>query len=168
MSSRASVARHPIHPMFVPFPIGLWVFSFVCDLIYLGSRLPFWKDAAFYTMVGGVIGALIAALPGLVDYGTIADGNVRRLGTTHLVLNLGLVVLYLVNLWIRAHSVREALTPVWLSVAGVVVLVISGWLGGEMVYVHGMSVGPKRTLTTIDVTPAAPRPTRAEDRRRPA
>ena len=167
MSSRASVARHPIHPMIVPFPIGLWVFSLVCDLIYHeGSHQPFWNDAAFYTMVGGVIGALVAGLPGLVDYLTIADRNVRRIGTMHLTLNLVVVALYLVNLWLRSRSVPDATTPVWLSAAGIVLLVISGWLGGELVYVHGMAVGPKRTATTIDVTSGGP--TRVEDVRRPA
>jgi uncharacterized membrane protein len=167
MSSRASVARHPIHPMLVVFPIGLWVFSLVCDAIFhYGAHNLFWKDAAFYTMVGGIIGALAAAVPGLVDYLTIADRQVRRIGTTHMGLNLIVVALYAVNLYLRGRSIPEATTPVWLSVAAIALLVVSGWLGGEMVYVHGMGVGPKRTATTIDVTPGAT--TRADDVRRPA
>jgi uncharacterized membrane protein len=168
MASRASVARHPIHPMLVVFPIGLWAFSLACDLIYhAGSHNPYWKDTAFYSMMGGVITALAAAVPGLVDYLTIVDRRVRRIGTTHLTLNLTIVGLYVVNLWIRSRSTPDATMPLALSVGSLVLLLISGWLGGEMVYVHGMAVGPERTATTIDVTPGA-RPTRADHVRRPA
>ena len=164
MATRASIARHPIHPMFVVFPIGLWVFAFVCDLFYhWGTFNPLWKDVAFYAMAGGFIGALVAAVPGLVDYGTIVDARVKRLGTTHLVLNLLVVAAYAVNLWIRRTAMPDAVGPVWLSLASLIVLVISGWLGGEMVYVHGVGVEPYRPSATIDVTKP-----RSEDIRRPA
>ena len=50
----ATIAKHPIHPMLVVFPIGLWIFSLVCDLVYLfGPANPLWRDMAFYTMAGG-------------------------------------------------------------------------------------------------------------------
>src|SRR6185295_15598947 len=65
----ASIKKHPLHPMLVPFPIALWIFSLVCDLIVvlvLGG--PVWKDVAFYTMAGGFVGALAAAAPGYLDY----------------------------------------------------------------------------------------------------
>ncbi len=69
MASPASVAKHPIHPMFVVFPIGLWIFSFIMDLIYyFGSGTEIWNIVALYTMIGGIIGALIAAVPGLIDF----------------------------------------------------------------------------------------------------
>jgi uncharacterized membrane protein len=169
MASRASIARHPIHPILVVFPIGLWVFALACDLIYhWGAHAPFWKDVSFYAMVGGLIGALAAAIPGFVDYLTIVDRKVRRLGTTHLVLNLTAVVLYAVNLWIRNRSLPEATMPVWLSAGSLVLLSISGWFGGEMVYVHGMGVEPQRAPASIDVTSGAPQPSRAADVRRPA
>ena len=54
--------------MLVPFPIGLWVFSLVCDLIFaFGATSPVWKTVALYSMAGGIIGALAAAVPGLID-----------------------------------------------------------------------------------------------------
>ncbi|WP_185245204.1 DUF2231 domain-containing protein [Citrifermentans bremense] len=63
MISKASVAKHPIHPMLVPLPIGLWIFSLVCDLIYEGSGDLLWHNMAHYSLAGGVIGGLLAALP---------------------------------------------------------------------------------------------------------
>ncbi len=167
MAGRASIARHPVHPMLVTFPIALWVAALVCDLIHLRSPHDvFWKAAAFYAMAGGLIGALAAAGPGLADYLTIADAKVRRIGTMHLVLNLLVVALYAANLWIRHGAPPDATNPVWLSAGSLVLLVISGWLGGEMVYVHGVAVDPQRTPASIDVTTGTPR--RAVDTRRPA
>ncbi len=64
MRSPASIAKHPIHPMLVVFPVGLWMFSLVCDLIALNvSTSAVWFTVAFYTMIGGLIGALAAAVP---------------------------------------------------------------------------------------------------------
>jgi uncharacterized membrane protein len=45
MASRASIGGHPIHPMIIPFPIALWVFSLVADLIYLWKGNPVWKES---------------------------------------------------------------------------------------------------------------------------
>src|SRR5687767_5627788 len=67
MRTPASIAGHPIHPMLVAIPIGLWVFSFVCDLFVLSGRTGAWPTVALYTMVGGIVGALLAAVPGFID-----------------------------------------------------------------------------------------------------
>jgi len=140
MASPASLGRHPIHPMLVPFPIGLWVFSFVADLIFAGGGAPIWNDLAFYTMAGGIIGALLAAIPGLVDFLSLTDTRARRIGAAHLALNLLIVALFAANLFWRTRSPAGVPGPVWLSAGAVVLLVISGWLGGEMVFVHGVGV----------------------------
>ena len=50
-------------------PIGLWVFSVVADLVFLfGWGAAVWKDVAFYTLNGGIVGALLAAVPGFIDF----------------------------------------------------------------------------------------------------
>ena len=62
MRTPAQVAKHPIHPMLVPIPIGLWIFSFVCDLTFvLGTGVSLWYTLSFWTMIGGLVGAVIAA-----------------------------------------------------------------------------------------------------------
>ena len=104
----ATIAKHPIHPMLVVFPIGLWIFSLVCDLVYLfGPANPLWRDMAFYTMAGGWIGALAAAVPGLIDYFSMSPGAAKRTATTHMTLNLVVVTLYAINLWIRWAAERS-------------------------------------------------------------
>ena len=68
MKDRVRVGNHPVHPMLIPLPIGLWIFSLVSDIIYLAGGNPAWATASWYTMAGGIIGAIVAAVPGFLDY----------------------------------------------------------------------------------------------------
>ena len=143
MSSPASIAKHPIHPMLIVFPVGLWIFSLISDVIYAMRWGPtVWRDVAFYTMAGGIGGALLSAIPGLIDLVSLTDSRVKRIGIWHMIINLLAVALFCVNLWLRMPNTTTsiAIEPIWLSVAGVILIAISGWLGGEMVHVHGVSV----------------------------
>lgn len=143
MRSPASVAKHPIHPMLVVFPIGLWIFSLACDLIGLSVGTPtVWVTVAFYTMVGGLLGALAAAVPGLIDllYYKGGASPVKKIALTHMTINLAVVVLYAVNIWLRISSQNNMTLTIVLSVIGVCMLAVSGWLGGQMVYVYGVGV----------------------------
>ena len=144
METRATVAEHPVHPMLIPFPIALWIFSLASDLIFLfGFGGPVWKDVALYTMIGGIIGGLVAAIPGYVDYRTLTDPVVVRVAQLHMVINVGLVLLFSVNAGLRLLNGSEAVLPVFLSMFGVAALGVSGWLGGELVYVQGVAVQPQ-------------------------
>jgi len=149
MASPASIARHPIHPMLIPFPIALWVFSLVADLIYLWRGNLAWRDwVAFYTLLGGIIGAAAAAVPGLVDWLSITDGEVKKIANWHARLNVIALLVFAASFYLRttggAALVSGSYTiPVLLSVLGVILITISGWLGGEMVFKHGVAVEPQ-------------------------
>ncbi len=146
MSSPASVARHPIHPMLVVFPIGLWTFSLVCDIIYVfGGREAIWNTVALYTALGGIIGAGLAAVPGLIDYFSIDDPEVRTIGTRHMLVNVSALAIFIVASIVRAKGI-SAVAPFVLSVAGIVLISIGGWLGGDLVYIRGMAVEPAEEL----------------------
>lgn len=143
MRTPASVGKHPIHPMLVVFPIGLWIFSLICDLIGLSVAAPaVWRTVAFYTMVGGLIGALAAAVPGVIDLLYYKGGAppVKKIALTHMTINLTVVVLYVVNIWLRTSSQESMKLPIILSVIGVGMITVSGWLGGQMVHVYGVGV----------------------------
>lgn len=146
METTASIRKHPIHPILVGFPIGLWVFSLVCDLIYLlrwgGTE---WVGVAYYTMGGGIVTALIAAIPGFIDLLSITEPRLKRIGITHMIINLGVVILYVINFILRhGGETPNNKTPLILSIIGVALLGISGWLGGELVHVYGVSVAGER------------------------
>lgn len=147
MRTPASISRHPIHPMLIVFPIGLWIFSLACDLIRLaGASGDAWNTVALYSMVGGLIGALCAAVPGLIDLLYYKGGTppVKKIALTHMTINLIVVALYAINIWLRtsALDIKDASmsTPVLLSIVGVALLFVSGWLGGQMVHVYGVGV----------------------------
>jgi uncharacterized membrane protein len=99
-----------------------------------------WILVAYYSMLGGTIGALVAAVPGFIDYLPLKKPAVRRIATQHLLINVSLVVLYTVNLWLRNRYGMSATLPFILNLVGAGFLGFSGWLGGEMVYVHGVAV----------------------------
>jgi len=158
MASPASIAKHPIHPILVTLPIGLWIFSLASDVIFLMQWGPsVWKDVALYTMGGGIIGALLAAVPGLVDLLSMSKGPVRRLGIWHMCINLIVVALFAVNFWLRTTATAQQPIPVWLSVIGVVLMFIAGWLGGEIVHVYGVTVEPHPVSGQPQVTTHEPR-----------
>jgi uncharacterized membrane protein len=160
MGSRASLLKHPIHPMLVPFPIALWIFSLISDAVYgLGWGGTLWNEMAFYTMAGGIVGALAAAVPGLIDYLSMSDQETSKIAKIHMIVNLIVVGIFIADLWLRTMFAPGAGLPVVLSVIGVALLGFSGWLGGELVYVHGVGVEssaessrshPRRTTSTTE------------------
>ncbi len=138
MKDKVRVGNHPVHPMLIPLPIGLWIFSLVSDIIYLAGGNPAWAVASWYTMAGGIIGAVVAALPGVLDYLAMAPSPTKTIATRHMLLNVIALVLYIINFFVRRGSVGAG--TFILSIIGVLLIVASGWLGGHMVYVHGMAV----------------------------
>ena len=145
MRTSANIAGHPIHPMLVTIPIGLWLFSFVCDLIFhFVSNAPEWNTVALYTMGGGIVGALMAAVPGLIDLVSL-PAEPRKTALWHMAINLTIVVIYIVNFWLRLGT-PAATGLVWLSLLTVLMLAVSGWLGGKMVFLLrvGVSTGEEK------------------------
>jgi uncharacterized membrane protein len=133
------VAGHPIHPMLVPIAIGLWIFSFVCDLFMLSGRAGAWPTVALYTMIGGIAGALLAAVPGFIDLLSLPEGP-KKTAIIHMSINLTVVALFAINAWMRLGNPASLRTPILMSAVALGLLVISGWLGGKMVYEYGVGV----------------------------
>ncbi|HEY0455919.1 MAG TPA: DUF2231 domain-containing protein [Verrucomicrobiae bacterium] len=141
MKTPTSFDGHPLHPILVSFPIGLLGFSIICDIIYMlhwGSSL--WADVALYTMAGGIIGAIIAAVPGLVDLNSIRDPRLKHIGVTHMTVNLVAVLSFIVNWLLRyTHSANYALCFI-LSLIGIGLISFGGWLGASLVHHFGVTV----------------------------
>jgi uncharacterized membrane protein len=140
MASPASVKKHPLHPMLVAIPIGLWVFALVCDIVAAAGGTGAWSTVALYSVAGGIVGAVIAAIPGVIDYFSIDEAAMRRIANFHLLVNIGSLVVFAINLWSRFELPSTSVVPLVLSVVGVTGIGIGGWLGAEMVYVKGMAV----------------------------
>ena len=133
----ARLAGRPIHPVVVGIPIGLCTFSVLADIIRLaGWGKPVWFDLAFYAIAAGIVGALLAAIAGLMDYVTAADARVRDIAFAHMIAALFVVAIFILTLWQRWNG-DHGLFPVALSTVGVMLLGVVGWLGGQMMFVHG-------------------------------
>ena len=167
MKTPASIARHPIHPMLITIPVGLWIFSFACDLVVYfaeGSEATvLWFMIGYWTMAGGLAGALLAAIPGLIDLLSLTDRRIRTLATKHMSINLVVVALYGVNLWMRSTEPPDFLADMGLSIIGITLLAASGWIGAELVHVHGVGVAGRPvagTLAGVDAGRSEPAVTR--------
>ena len=139
--------------MLIPFPIGLLVFSLVADLIYLWRGNPVWESyIAFYTLLGGIIGAAAAAIPGLIDWATLTDRSAVRVANWHARVNITGLVIFIISFYLRTSSGAKwiatmPMLPIILSVVGVIGLAIAGWLGGELVFRHGVAVDSGATAS---------------------
>ena len=145
MKSSAQIRGHPIHPMLVVFPVGLWITSLGFDIAYLATGNRFWYALSYWDMLAGVVGALVAAIPGFVDYFTLNLGpRARAVATTHMALNLAAVVLFVINLVLRAaFAAANAPTFYWVSAFSIIIVLgvaASGWLGGHLVYLEQVAV----------------------------
>jgi nitrite reductase/ring-hydroxylating ferredoxin subunit/uncharacterized membrane protein len=157
---------HPLHPFLVHFPIALFTLSLLLDLLLLAMPGMYGvAEGAWYSMLAGVCMAFFAAIPGVADYTSIRkDHPTKKIATTHMILNLIVVVLYAGNLAYRyKEAINDAPTtfPLLLSIGAFILLTISGHLGGKMVFDDGISVGrhrrrtdlPKRTIGAVKDAP---------------
>lgn len=143
MISKASIRSHPIHPILVAFPIGLWVTAFIFDLIGAVSREQEYFAVGFYMIAAGCIGAVAAAAPGLIDllFSIPPNSSARRRGYLHGALNITALAVFIVEIVRRSNVGGAADGPsLLLSLVGVVLIGISGWLGGTLVYRNQIGV----------------------------
>lgn len=138
---RMTFAGHPLHPQLVEAPAGLMPMSLAMDVAYLTTGNRSYADAAYYTMVGGYVGALAAAVAGAGDYFAIPSGTpTKRLANIHLALNLAAVGLTEINLYRRYKRRNVGPVEAGLSAFGNLLLLVSAWYGGQMVYRRGLRV----------------------------
>ncbi len=139
---KTTLAGHPLHPMLILVPGGLLPFSLILDGLHAATGDASYADAAYYTMLGGYVGGLAAALAGGGDYLTIPSGSeTKKTANIHAALNLSVLGLYSINLLLRrGKEGRSGKLPVALNALGNAVLMTSAWYGGEMVYKQGMRV----------------------------
>lgn len=138
--STARIATHPIHPMLVPFPIVCFIGAFVTDILYVNGDTGV-ATASNWLLGVGLVFAALAAVAGLTDY--LGDSRVRSLSDAlkHMVANVLVVVIEAFNLLLRLGNPDFiGSTGVYLSGLAVLLLLYSGWKGGELVYRHGVGV----------------------------
>lgn len=144
--------RHPLHPALVHFPIGLLTLSLVMDILsYLRIVSGDLFQMSFYAMALGIVGGILAVIAGLADRSDIRlDHPARKTVNLHMALNLSALGIFVINLFLRSRQLYLAGTPLvylLISLAGVGMILFSGYLGGTMVYDDGIGVGRHRRYT---------------------
>ncbi|HEY0706344.1 MAG TPA: DUF2231 domain-containing protein [Polyangia bacterium] len=145
MKSKVRVAGHGLHPMLIAFPLGLLGISPLWDILRLATDKVSWGNIGYWTIVAGVLSAVVAAIPGFVDWIAIPKNTrAKTIGVWHMVTNLVVLALFAISLWLRqstpgGHEAAglSAFLPAWLGVA---MSLVSAWFGGELVERLGMSV----------------------------
>ena len=139
--STANIGGHPIHPMLVPFPIVCFTLALVADIMFVSNGEPGWATASNWLLGVGLVVAALAAIAGFTDF--FGDRLVRGHADAvkHMAANLTLVVLEAANLLLRlGNPAFIPSTGVYLSGIAVMILLYSGWKGGELVFRHGVGV----------------------------
>jgi uncharacterized membrane protein len=134
--STAAIGGHPIHPMLVPFPIGALVGALVTDIAFWSTANPFWAAVSMWLVGAGLVTGALAAVAGFIDFVTIKRARSAAAGWIHFVGNALAMVLALVNLLHRTDDpvAGAGTTGLILSIAIVAILLVTGWMGGELAY----------------------------------
>lgn len=142
MDARAKLLGHPVHQMLVVFPLGLLATGVIFDLVHIGTDNVMFANVAYWMMVAGVVGGLLAAPFGFADWLKIPrDTRARRIGAVHGLGNLVIVVLFVASVWQRADNEMIPTTGAYVcSFVGAFMALFTAWLGGELVDRLGVGV----------------------------
>ena len=143
MESRAKLLGHPVHPMLIVLPLGLFIAAVVFDGIYLWRGSPTFATVAYWNIAGGVVGGLLAAVFGLIDWFAIPAGTrAKRIGLLHGGANVVVVAIFALVWWMRGDTPDAVPTTnlFLLEVVGLALGSVGGWLGGELVDRLGVGV----------------------------
>lgn len=142
MESRVKILGHAIHPMLIVFPLGLLATSVIFDIVHLATGSAEWATAAFWNIAAGVVGGLLAAVFGLLDWLAVPGGTrAKTVGAWHGGGNVVVVVLFAVSWLLRLGDPgNPGIVPFILSVVAVLLASVTGWLGGELVERLGVGV----------------------------
>src|SRR6185503_8416355 len=143
MESRAKLLGHPIHPMLIVLPLGLFIGAVVFDVIAAWRDAPSLGVVGYWNIGAGVIGGLLAAVFGLIDWLAIPNGTrAKRIGLLHGGTNVLVVLLFAYSWWTRSNTVDAMPTTTLFAVQVIALLLgaFAGWLGGELVDQLGVGV----------------------------
>lgn len=150
MESRAKLFGHAIHPILIVYPLGLLSTAVIFDVIYLVTANPTWATVSFWMIAAGVVGGLLAAVFGLIDYLNIPTGTrAKRIGLLHGLVNVSVMALFGISWYLRYTVPAETGPPtvaLALSFMGVAWAFVGGWLGGELVERLGVGVAENAHL----------------------
>ena len=145
MKSKASIKSHPIHPILISFPIAFFIGSLVFDVLSLMNGNTAFQTTAYHLNIAGVIGAVMAAVPGIIDfiYTVPPNSSGKKRAATHGLLNTTNLLLFVVVILLKRADSLDFKIIVGLEAIGIIILFVAGWMGGTLVYRNQIGVDPR-------------------------
>jgi len=161
MESKVKFLGHAVHPILIVFPLGLLIMALIFDVLYFATDNAAFATTAFWDIAAGIVGGLLAAVFGLIDWLNIPNGTrAKSVGMWHGIGNVVVVALFALSWWFRySDPAYEPSTVAFiLALAGIGIGAVTGWLGGELVDRMGVGVDPGAHLnapSSLSGVPAA-------------
>lgn len=149
METRAKFMGHPVHQMLIVFPLGLLITAVIFDVVYFVNDETIFAQVSFWNIAAGLIGAVLAAATGLLDWMNIPRGTrARRIGLWHGLGNTVIFVLFVAVWFYRLGTAGHVVEPLWFVIELIAVGLggITCWLGGELVDRLGVGVAEDANL----------------------
>jgi uncharacterized membrane protein len=157
MQSKIRIFGHALHSMIVPFPIALYTSTMVCCIVYATNANPFWFHVAFITNCAAIVMAVVAVLPGLIDWFSIPTlSDAKSTGLKHMVANVVALGLFTANAAVMFIEYGQAHPPatshIMMTVAGFLVMLYAGFKGWSLVQTHhiGIDMNANEEVPTQD------------------
>jgi uncharacterized membrane protein len=146
IATTAKLAGHPLHPMLVPFPIAFFVATFACDVVFWATHDEFWALMGMWALGAGIVMAALAAVAGFTDF--LGNARIRSIGHAwhHMLGNVAVVILSIIGMGVRkSEGAADGVLPWGLVLSFVVVLLLlyTGWKGGELAYGQRVGMRPE-------------------------
>ena len=142
VQSTAAIAGHPIHPMLIPLPVAFLSGVLATDILYARTRDRFWARASHALTGAGLLSGVLAAPFGMTDF--VAHGEVRERPEAwlHGLGNVAVLGLAAASYRVRSEDPERAVVPTGLALSAAIagLLLVTGWLGGELSYRHGIGM----------------------------
>ena len=161
MESKVKLLGHPVHPMLIVFPLGLLITAVIFDVVYFMTDNDSFTIVAYWCIAAGIIGGLLAAVFGLIDWLNIpSNTRAKAVGMWHGIGNVVVVALFALSWWLRYGDPAHTASTVAfiLALVGIGIGAVTGWLGGELVDRLGVGVDPGAHLnapSSLSGVPAA-------------
>ena len=161
MNSRIKFLGHPLHPMLVVYPLGLWSTAVILDLIFVANGNRALPIASYWMITAGLIGGLLAAVAGFLEWLAIpSNSRAKTIGLWHGLGNLVITLLFAGSWWLRTgiQDYIPSSIAMMLSMIGFALALITGWLGAELVYRlgvgvdHGANVNAPNSLSDFEAS----------------
>jgi uncharacterized membrane protein len=156
MKSAATIAGHPIHPMLIPYPFAFLSSAIAFDIAALARDDERLGDTARHLTRAGIVTALAAAVPGLIDYLVrVPEGKPKETATYHMLSNVSALVFFTAAAAARGDEAKPTASVIALEAIGTGLLSFGGWLGGSLSYHHLVGVDPEEEAARLEVAAAS-------------